>query len=339
MLDRIPNEDGFVGRKTIVSALVITGASGFIGHALRGTLPAIFSETRILVHRNPVPNSAANHGVIQIKGDLLDSTTLEGLVVPLSTVVHLAYLPSARPLEDNVTAARNLVVACREAGIRRMVYCSSAVVVGSAPDDVISEETACRPHTEYERAKYRVEQELNDGAAGRFELAILRPTAVFGPEGRNLVSLADRILFRSETVNYIYSSLQGGRKMHLTSVRNVASALGFLATTDRAIDNQTYIMSEDDEPRNNFQDVEHLLRREFRRVRGEDVMTMPPFLLSALLKLKGLSDTNPNRVYSGEKLRCAGFVRPLAFDAALREFATWFLAKYSSRPKNNGAGS
>lgn len=316
-----------------MNALVVTGASSFIGRALLGAVPAgAFPELRILAHRRQPEGLAAASRLITIAGDLLDPDSLRELVVPGATVVHLAHLASPHTADDHLAGVRNLIAACRNAGIRRLVHCSTAVVAGSVPDDVITEETTCRPYTEYERVKYRLEQELREAAAGAHRLAILRPTQVFGPGGRNLLSLAGRILSGSAAVNSVYSSFQGRRRMNLVSVYNAAAALGFLATADGGTDQQAYLISDDDDPSNNFRDVERILARELGRQHPAPLLTLPSRLLSAALSIRGRSNTNPDRIYSDAKLKGAGFVKPWSFEAALADFARWFRAHHSLAP-------
>ena len=321
-----------------MSALVLTGASSFLGRALLAALPAhLFPELRILVHHKPVPEFSAGRRVVRVNGDLLDLKSLRDLIPAGSTVIHLAYLATSTAKEDNLAAARNLLAACRNAGIARLIQCSTAVVVGDVPDDVVTEETPCRPLTDYERVKYRIEQEMREAAAGRHKVAILRPTSVFGPGGRNLVSLARRIRAGSEAVNLAYSLVEGRRRMNLVSVHNVAAALSFLASTRHAIDQQTYIVSDDEDPLNNFRDVEQILRRELGRMRAAPAWSIPPVLLSTILRIRGRSNANPNQVYSDVKLRALGLSKAWAFDRAIAEFARWILAQRGKASGNAGA--
>jgi len=270
--------------------------------------------------------------VVPIAGDLFKPDTLRELVAPGSTVMHLAYIGPPHRNADNVAAAHNLIAACRNARIRRLVHCSTAVVAGNVPDDVITEDTACRPRTEYECVKYRIEQEMSEAAAGAHGLAILRPTQVFGPGGRNLLSLAERVLSASSAVNWVYSSLQGRRRMNLVSVYNVAAALSFLATADGGGEQQTYIASDDGASANNFREVERILGRELGRERSVPPLTLPPSVLATVLRARGRSNTNPDRIYSDAKLRAAGFANPWSFEAALADFARWFRAQHSRAP-------
>jgi nucleoside-diphosphate-sugar epimerase len=312
-----------------VSVLAITGASGFIGMSLLDAIAAgHYSEVRLLAHRNqPVPLPAAVR-VINVTGSLLDPASLRALLAPGCAVIHLAYLAAPRRIEDNVTAARNLAAACRDARIRRMIHCSTAVVAGSAPGDVVTENTPCQPTTEYERAKYRIEQEMRESAAGNHEITILRPTVVFGPGGRNLISQARRIARGSAITNLLYSALQGRRRMNLVSVHNVAAALAFLAAADRRVDQQSYIVSDDEHASNNYRDVASILARELGCGHLAGRFKFPSVFLETALRARGRSNLNLRRIYSDHKLRGAGFSKPWSFDAALLEFAKWVGTQY-----------
>jgi nucleoside-diphosphate-sugar epimerase len=315
-----------------MSTLAITGASGFIGRALlAGSAADSFPEIRVLAHDRPVPHEAGRR-VLSMRGDLRDPAASRALVVPGATVVNLAFVPGAAAASDNLTAICNLLCACRAARVRRFIHCSTAAVAGAAPEDVVDEQTPCRPRTAYEQIKYRIEQEVLDVAAGRFQAVILRPSAVFGPGGRNLVTLAARLLRRGELVNAAHAAVHGTRRMHLVSVHNVVAALGFLACPDRDAGHPAYIVSDDHDPLNNYRDVEAALRRYFNLGPGRRLPELGPALLSALLGLRGRSDVNPRRIYSDGRLAASGFVKPWTLDRALAEFASGFLAEAGLRP-------
>ena len=262
---------------------------------------------------------------MSVKGNLLDRESLRGLITAGSTVIHLAYLASAHPEKDNMAAARNLLTACQEAGIRRLIYCSTAIVAGNIPDDVVNEATECRPANGYEAAKLAVEKLVLDAQNRDFEAAVLRPTAVFGPGGKNLVKLAQNLVRGSTFLNYAKSCLQGRRRMNLVHVDNVVAAMVFLLDAPRAIDGETYLVSDDESPLNNYQDVERRLR-EGLGIRDYPVrpMTMPHSTLMLALKTAGRNHTNPNRIYDGSKLSGAGLKKPMPFGQGLDSFASWF---------------
>ena len=197
-----------------MSALVcMIGASGFIGSR---TLQRA-GKVRVLVHQRPVQRSTH---VESIQGDAADPVALDRLLEPEAVVLNFAYGGEA--------LGEALAVACVRRRIRRLVHVSTCSVYGTARGELIDEDTPCAPRTAYERAKHAVEGILERQAAGRFELAILRPTAVFGPGGKNLESLALRVLRQPWARRYPRACAMGARRMHAVDVECVAAAALFL---------------------------------------------------------------------------------------------------------------
>jgi dihydroflavonol-4-reductase len=84
----------------------------------------------------------------------------------------------------NVTGTENVIAACARAGVRRVVYTSSAAVIGEEAGVVATEDT---PHrgwflSEYERSKHDAEvAALREAAAHDVELVCVNPASVQGP--------------------------------------------------------------------------------------------------------------------------------------------------------------
>jgi nucleoside-diphosphate-sugar epimerase len=225
-----------------------------------------------------------------IEGDLLQRGSSMALLERDCTVIHLAYLQSS-PMQENLEAMEHLVESGVKAGIRRLVHCSTATVVGGVRDDVITEDTPCEPRNEYETAKFRIEAFLQEKARAHFELVILRPTAVFGPGGRNLLKLAHDLTRGSGFVNYAKSCLFDSRRMNLVNIDNVISALLFLAFTPHRMGGDIFIISEDENPANNYRDVEkHLIKELGCKEYFLPRLPLPQILLSTMLKLAGRSN-------------------------------------------------
>ena len=317
-------------------AIVITGASGFIGRHLVAELLSRSNaiQIRVLIHHSLGGHKFQNKNLVTFNGDLMRPETLEGLFEPGCTVVNLAYLPS-RSNHDNLLAMTNLADACVKARIKRMVHCSTAVVVGRVPNDEITEETRCIPASPYELTKIEVEMLLSGKAQGHFEYVTLRPTAVFGFGGKNLLKLAEDLVHGNRTINYLKSCVYGYRNMNLVCIDNVTSAIAFLIESDKNIDQETFIISDDDEPTNNYRYIERYLINEFGlKDYVLPQVTMPGFLFSAALKLSGKSNTNPMRVYHARKLMANGYKKKISFDDGLRAFADWFKRKEIRSGKN-----
>lgn len=309
----------------MTNELALIGGSGFIGrHLLRAFAKDPSAQVRVLVHQRDPGESLTAPNILAATGDLLESGSLSALITNGCTVVNLAYL-AAGLRDDNLAAATNLARACRIGKARRMVHVSTATVVGAASDDVITESTPPDPRLDYERAKLAVERRLTEEAGSGFELVILRPTAVFGPHGRNLVTLAASLLASAVASNYVRSCIQGRRKMNLVCVDNVLAAIRFAIDVRLAGGAETFIVSDDDDDLNNYRDVEAILRA--RLGCGDHVVPpvpLPPALLRMVLRLQGRSNANPDRVYSNVRLTGAGFRKATPLAAALASFADWY---------------
>ena len=107
--------------------------------------------------------------------------------------------PITRYDEVNVGGATNVCGVCRELGIERLIFTSSAAVYGVAAPDT-AEECAPAPFNAYGRTKLLAEQvhrAWQAEAPGRRSLVIVRPTVVFGEGNRgNVYQLLRQIASR-----------------------------------------------------------------------------------------------------------------------------------------------
>jgi nucleoside-diphosphate-sugar epimerase len=309
--------------------LCITGAHGFIGqHLLRDRAIRTIGEIRCLV-RDPTAQTDQQTAEVVI-GDMRDEAALARWLTPGAIVINLAFDRDATSA-DSVAAAVSLARACTRVRAKRLVHLSTAMVVGRNPAAFIDESAACQPHTPYEWTKLKVEQALLNEAP-ETQVVILRPTAVFGAGGRNLVKLARETASGSVILRYLRACLQGRRPMNLVSVENVAAALAYLALDRKSQDDEVFIVSDDEAGTNNYQDVELAFIRAFG---GPDylppVIAMPLVVHRLLKSVAGRSSGNTQRRYRSDKLLRAGFVKPLTFDAALGHYAAYLASQFRAR--------
>jgi nucleoside-diphosphate-sugar epimerase len=187
---------------------------------------------------------------------------------------------------------------------------------------VIDENTPCCPIDDYGRQKLMIEHTLRDTPAGNTEIAILRPAAVFGVGGQALLTLRDSLAKGPRLVSYGRSSLFGRRRMHLVPVETVVAALWFLCTVAGPLDREVFIVAEDDDPFNNFRDVEKILMAALHQP-GYPLppVPLPSVVLKGMLLAKGRSEIDPCCRYSMAKLRAWGFVPPIGLATALHAYA------------------
>lgn len=294
-----------------MSALCILGAAGFVGGRTLERARRQGRPVRALAHRRAV----SAHGVEVVQGDAGDPAALQRLLVRDGVVLNFVY--GGEQLADA------LAEACARRSVRRLVHVSTCSVYGRSAGRRVDEETPCSPVTDYERTKLAVERIL-ERRAGDYQLAILRPTAVFGPGGRNLETLALRVLRQSWPRRYLRACAMGARRMHAVDVECVAAAALFLAAAALERPAERFIVSQDDEPANNYVALEAFFVRRF----GAGRYPVPPPSLPAgvlrwALRLLGRSNVEPARCYSAAKLAQRGFAPPRGFAAGLEEYADW----------------
>ena len=160
----------------------VTGASGFLGHAVCAELLAREHDVSALVRRpsSEPPDTGA------VAGDLGSRDLLAQALERIGPdcVIHLAaeiatQRDPGKIDEVNVEGTRRLLDACLAAGRPKFVF-TSTVVTGDAGGAVLDETTAIPVHTAYGRSKQRGEELV--GKAG-LPSAIIRPSHVYGAGG------------------------------------------------------------------------------------------------------------------------------------------------------------
>lgn len=301
----------------------ITGASGFIGQHLVSELSKN-STLRIKVltrqHRDQMTHFKSLPNVEIVEGDLLLPDSLTNFIVPGCTVVHLAYLKNLDK-NANLQAITHLLQNCKDIKIKRFIHISTAAVIGRAPDNLVTEATACQPISQYGTTKLAIEDLILKTGVDIFDAVVLRPTAVFGKGGQSLRKLSHDLTVKNYWLNYFKSCLFNKRQMNLVHVINVAAAISFMVYRQENLNRQIFIVSEDDNINNNFHYVENFLMTQY------DIKKYP--LPSFSLSLKFLSffltilhknETNPYRRYDSSKLMSLGFNRPIGFEDGLKNY-------------------
>ena len=297
---------------------MILGAGGFLGRAVLMAGPV--SMPVAAVSRKPALQSARGQGpVVWHAADLLVAGSLDPLLGPGDIVCNLAY-DSTAAAADNIKLIDNVIAACLRARAARLIHCSTAMVVGVVRQRQVLESTACRPRSLYERTKWAIEQRVLDSVAKGLDAAILRPTAIVGPGGRNLLKLADSVRNGSPFVNYLRASVSGRRTMNLVPVQNVAQAVLHLASLPGPLAGNVFCVSADDDPANNFRCVETTLTQALGlKPRTFPLLPVPSALLSILLRLRGRSGAEALRQYDQHKLLATGFAPTTSVLSAVRE--------------------
>ncbi len=149
-------------------SFLVTGGAGFIGSHIVEQLVAAGGNVRVLDAFTSGSRKNLAHisdKIDLIEGDLVDAGVVRAAVRDVEYVLHLAALVSVpesvdnpvRNFDVNLTGTHHLLLAARDAGVRRVVFSSSCAVYGdhSAPQH---EELPPRALSPYAAAKLSAEQ-------------------------------------------------------------------------------------------------------------------------------------------------------------------------------------
>lgn len=179
------------GRKVLV-----TGAGGFIGSHVAETFVRAGARTRALVHyrsdgsRGWLDRSDVREEMEILAGDVRDRSLVDRAVRGTDIVVHMAaligipysYRAPASYVATNVLGTLNVLEACRESGIGRLVHTSTSEVYGSARYVPMDEGHPLQGQSPYSASKIGADK-LAESYHLSFDLPVvtLRPFNAYGP--------------------------------------------------------------------------------------------------------------------------------------------------------------
>ena len=224
--------------------VLITGGSGFVGRAVLDRLIARGRTVRALTRSDASAAALASAGADPVRGDLADPASLERAMAGCEVVYHVAGLngfclpdPGALTVA-NVEGTRAVVRAAGAAGVRRVVYTSSAATLGEARGTIGSESSPHRGSflSYYERSKYEAERvAFATAAEAGVELVSVNPSSVQGP-GRT-----------RGTAKILIDALNGRLKLIVNSRMSIVDvgdcAEGHLLAEERGAPGERYVLS------------------------------------------------------------------------------------------------
>jgi len=240
--------------------VLVTGGSGFIGSHLVEALLRQGADVCVLDnlttgHRANlagVPAGREGRGRFTfIEGDITDRTTVQQAVRGIDYVLHQAALPSVqRSVEDpmtsnmvNVEGTLNVLMAARDARVKRLVYASSSSVYGDSPQLPKVEHMAPNPLSPYAVSKLAAEAYCRAFTrVYSLETVSLRYFNVFGPR-QDPASLYAAVLPRfiealiSQKRPVIYGD--GTQSRDFTFIDNVVQA-NLLALEAQGVEGETF---------------------------------------------------------------------------------------------------
>jgi nucleoside-diphosphate-sugar epimerase len=171
---------------------LVTGGAGFIGSHLAEELARRGEHVRVVDNLSTGKRQNLAHvpSVEFLEGDLADLDVARRAVQGIDYVLHQAAIPSVpRSVQDpitsnraNIDASLNVLVAARDAGVKRVVYAGSSSAYGNTPTLPKVETMATAPLSPYALQKLVAEQycQMFTSLYG-LETVTIRYFNVFGP--------------------------------------------------------------------------------------------------------------------------------------------------------------
>jgi len=172
---------------------LVTGGGGFLGRAIVDRLVARGDTVRTLA-RGDYPE-LRDRGVEAIRGDVADPAQVNRAVAGCDVVFHVAakagvWGPWAEYHNANVVGTRNVIAACRNHGVGRLVFTSSPSVVYGGGDIEGADESLPYPDrysTAYAATKAESERLVLAANEANLATVALRPHLIWGPGDNHLI--------------------------------------------------------------------------------------------------------------------------------------------------------
>jgi nucleoside-diphosphate-sugar epimerase len=223
--------------------VLVTGATGFTGGHLARTLVKRGDHVRALV-RDVARARASNLDDIElVAGDLTNVDSVRRALSGVEVVYNIAalYREAGLPADAyravNADAVAHLIDAARDAGVGRVVHCSTVGVHGDIAHPPANEDAPIQPGDVYQETKV-LGEELGRQAAARagVELVIARPTGIYGPGDRRLFKLF------GDVARGRFIMLGAGRHFyHVTYIDDLCEGFRLCGTVPAAA-GRTYIL-------------------------------------------------------------------------------------------------
>jgi dihydroflavonol-4-reductase len=171
--------------------ILITGATGFLGGHLCRQFVHEGHQVTAFKRANSDTTELKGWDLSYAIGDVTDAESLnhavKGQDVVVHAAAHLAYWRYLRDVQTkvNVEGTRNVVAACRQQGVKRLVLVSSIAAIGIPPSPHLpANETFAfnlqQSGLNYHLSKWQAEAEVLKQANATLDVAIVNPGSIFG---------------------------------------------------------------------------------------------------------------------------------------------------------------
>jgi len=206
---------------------LVTGGTGFVGSHVARMLAERGDSVRVLHRRSSRTQALAGVPYEPAYGDVTDRDAVQHACEGVDVLYHVAAVADywradvKHMFEVNVEGTRHVLEAARQAGLRRVVFTSSAAALGFL-DDRPSDETVPfnlpRDKFPYGYSKKLAEEVVSGYVAQGLEVVTVNPVVIMGPGDLNVIS--GTFMVQMKRYGLFTPSTRGG--VSVIDVRDVA---------------------------------------------------------------------------------------------------------------------
>jgi dihydroflavonol-4-reductase len=232
--------------------VLVTGATGFLGSHLCRRLIQDGHEVTVLRRPTSNNNALSDLNLIHETGDVTDSESVnravKGNEVVVHAAAHLAHWGFHKETqhEVNVQGAKNVVEACQQFGVRRLLHISSVATIGIPERHQQPAREGFKFNLEnspltYHISKKRAEETVLVGVEKGLDAVIVNPSSFWGPLGKEFKGAAFALIAKQMAIIPYFT---GG--MCVAHVQDVVE--GIVAAIEKGKTGQRYILGGDNLP-------------------------------------------------------------------------------------------
>jgi nucleoside-diphosphate-sugar epimerase len=226
------------------SLYLVTGAAGFVGGFMTKLLLAQGLRVRAMV-RNPAQSEELEKiGAEVVIADMKDIESLKLAVTGVEGIFHIAGLfrqaglPESEFHAVNAVGTKNLFEVAIDAGVSRIIHCSTVGVIEPRQDIPSTEDDPYSPADMYQRSKMDGEKiALEFYRGGKMSGVVIRPAMIYGPGDERTLKI-----FKMISRGKFFYVGKGDKLVHWIDVRDLAHAF-LLGMQHDELNAEIYIIS------------------------------------------------------------------------------------------------
>ena len=223
-----------------MSTVCVFGASGFVGRAMVERLIARADVGVVAaIHRTGSAWPILRHGIPLTQADLGVPSTIRAALEDVDVVVNLAL----GPMDEAETHLNNLIRACVEEGVQRLVHLSSVSVYGDPPhpDSASEGGPVLAEKGTYGWYKHRQDLLIEKAHDDGLSCVVLCPPHITGPYGRIFHRVVDAIAIDA------FALVDGGEHpCNLVDVNNLCRAIELAMEVESSDGRRMFVTNGDD---------------------------------------------------------------------------------------------